>query len=55
MKYHALTFLFLFLALDSYFLGIVAGIAMFITLGLIYEAVFWVRFFRGPTRTARVR
>lgn len=51
MKYHAITFLFLFLALDSYFMGIVAGVAMFIVLGLAYEAVFWVRFLRRPGRT----
>ena len=51
MKNHALTFLFLVLAVDSYFMGIVAGVAMFIVLGLTYEAVFWVRFLRRPKHT----
>lgn len=50
MKYHAITFLFLLLAVDSYFMGIIAGVALFIILGLIYEAVFWVRLFRGSSR-----
>ena len=43
MKHHSLTFLFLFLAVDSYFMGVIAGVAMFVALALIYEALVWVR------------
>lgn len=31
------------LAVDSWFLGISAGIALFVALGLMLEAVLWVR------------
>jgi hypothetical protein len=50
MKYHAITFGFLLLAIASYFVGAIVGVALFIVLGLISEAVFWVRLFRGSTR-----
>ena len=41
MKHHSFTFLFLFLAIDSYFMGVIAGVAMFVALGVIYEAMAW--------------
>ena len=50
MKHHSFTFLFLLLAVDSYFMGVIAGVAMFLVLGLIYEAVFWLKVFKGFTR-----
>ena len=45
MKHHSFTFLFLFLH-NSYFRGVIAGVAMFVALGLIYEAVFWLKVFK---------
>ena len=50
MKHHSFTFLFLFLAIDSYFMGVIAGVAMFLVFGLIYEAVFWLKVFKGFAR-----
>ena len=50
MKHHSFTFLFLFLAVDSYFMGVIAGVAMFVVLGLIYEVVFWLKVFKGFAR-----
>lgn len=41
MKHHSFTFLFLFLAIDSYFMGVIAGVAMFVALALMYEAMMW--------------
>lgn len=40
---HAMAFIFFILAVDSWFLGISAGVALFVALGLILEAVLWVR------------
>lgn len=40
---HAMAFIFFILAVDSWFLGISAGIALFVALGLILEGVLWVR------------
>lgn len=55
MKYHVLTFFFLVLAVGAYFIGAFAGVALFIALGLVLAAVFWVRLFRGAPRAMKYR
>lgn len=47
MKYHIFTFVFLVLAIGSYAIGTVVGLALFIALGVVSESIFWVRLFRG--------
>ena len=50
MKYHLITFGFLALALVSYFLSFEIGIWLFVIIGIISEAVFWIRLFRLPEK-----
>ncbi|MGD9265483.1 MAG: glycosyl transferase family 39 [Lysobacterales bacterium] len=46
MTRHVPTFVFLLLAIACYFLGMALPAAIFMLLGALAEAVFWVRLFR---------
>lgn len=55
MRYHLITFVFLALAIGAYFVGAVAGVALFIVLGFGAEAVFWIRLLRRRHSTEATR
>jgi len=50
MNKRLITALFLLLAFALYFIGMVLPAAIFLLLGLLSEAVFWVRLFRSGAR-----
>jgi hypothetical protein len=46
MKNHLPTWVFLLLAIACYFLGMALPAAIFMLLGALAEAIFWVRLFK---------
>lgn len=50
MKYHLYTLMFLVLAIALYFFGMALPATVLFVLGMLAEAVFWVRLFRGKRK-----